>query len=70
MIAMDIMQMCYFVTYSHNRIRFKFLTTHLGDWEPTIFLIDNSFIYRALSVTCANLSPDDRSVIIAQKTNK
>ncbi len=30
----DIMQMCYFVTYSRNRIRFESLTTRLGDCEP------------------------------------
>ncbi len=32
-----------------NRIRFEFLTTRLGDCEQTLFLIDNNFIYRALS---------------------
>ncbi len=46
----DIMQMCYFVTYSYNRIRFEFLTNRLGDSEQTFFLIDN-FIYRALSAS-------------------
>ncbi len=49
---MDIMQMCYFVTYSRNRIRFKFLTTRSGDLVPTLFfLIDNIFICRALSAS-------------------
>ncbi len=48
----NIMQMCYFMTYSPNRIRFKFLTTRSGDWEPTLFFyIDNNFIYRALSAS-------------------
>ncbi len=48
----DIMQMCYFVTYSYNRIRFEFLTNRLGDSEQTFFfLIDNNFIYRALSAS-------------------
>ncbi len=36
----EIMQMCYFVKYSRNRIRFEFLSTRLGDCEPTLFLID------------------------------
>ncbi len=30
-------RMCYFVTYSRNRIRLEFLTTRLGDCEPTLF---------------------------------
>ncbi len=30
-------QMCYFVTYSRNRIRFEFLTTRLGDCELNLF---------------------------------
>ncbi len=45
------MQMCYFVTYSRNRIRFEFLTTRLGDCELNLFLIDNNFTYRALSAS-------------------
>ncbi len=49
--VVDIMQMCYFVTYSRNRIRFEFLMTRLGDCEPTLFLIDNNFIYHALSAS-------------------
>ncbi len=43
--------MCYLVTYSRNRIRFESLTTRLGDCKPTLFLIDNNFIYRALSAS-------------------
>ncbi len=31
-----IMQMCYFVTYSRNKIRFEYLTTRLGVYELTI----------------------------------
>ncbi len=33
----DIIQMCYFETYIRNRIRFKFLTTRLGDWNRLFF---------------------------------
>ncbi len=44
----DIMQMCYFVTYSRNKIRFKLLTIRSRDWEPMLFFIENNFIYRAL----------------------
>ncbi len=29
----DTKQMCYFVTYSRNRIRFEFLMTRLGDYD-------------------------------------
>ncbi len=43
------MQMFYFMTYSHNR--FEFLTIRSGDYEPTLFLIDNIFIYHALSAS-------------------
>ncbi len=46
------MQMCYFMMYSCNRI--KFLTTRLDDCEATLmvfYLIDNNFIYRTLSAS-------------------
>ncbi len=33
----DIMQMCYFVTFSRNTVRFLFLTTRLCDCEPNLF---------------------------------
>ncbi len=46
----DIVQIYHFVTYSRNRIRFEFLMTRLGDWK-LFFLIDNNFIYHALSAS-------------------
>ncbi len=47
----NITQMSNFMTYSLNRIRFKFLTTRLGGYSQLFFFIDNIFIYRALSAS-------------------
>ncbi len=43
----DIIQMCYFVAYSCNRIRFKFLTTRLGVCEATIWQIKTVTLFIA-----------------------